>query len=117
MVLPLTVSTSPFSSPFSRRCCKTTGTPPIRSRSLMWYLPCGLVSAMCGTRLAIRLKSSSSSRHARLVGDGEQVQDGVGRAAERHDDGDGVLERGLGHDLSRAVISLSSRFSTARPES
>ena len=39
----------------------TTGTPPISSTSAMWYLPCGLVSAMCGTRAATRLKSSSSS--------------------------------------------------------
>ncbi len=38
----------------------TTGTPPIRSMSTMWNLPCGLVSARCGTRAAIRLKSSSS---------------------------------------------------------
>ena len=34
-----------------------------------------------------------------LAGDREQVQHGVGRAAERHHDGDGVLERRLGHDL------------------
>ncbi len=26
----------------------------------MWYLPAGLVSAMCGTRAATRLKSSSA---------------------------------------------------------
>ena len=34
-----------------------------------------------------------------LVRHGQQVQHRVGRAAERHDDGDGVLERLLGHDL------------------
>ena len=27
----------------------------------MWYLPCGFMSAMCGTRAPMRLKSSSSS--------------------------------------------------------
>ena len=27
----------------------------------MWYLPCGLVSAMCGTRAATLLKSSRAS--------------------------------------------------------
>ncbi len=37
----------------------------------------------------------------RLVRDRQQVQDGVGGAAERHDDGDRVLERLLGHDLPR----------------
>ena len=40
-------------------------------------------------------------RPAASCGDRQQVQDGVGRAAERHDDGDGVLERLLGHDLPR----------------
>ena len=35
-----------------------------------------------------------------LAGDGEQVEDGVGRSAQRHDDGDGVLEGRLGHDLA-----------------
>ena len=28
--------------------------------STMWYLPCGLVSAMCGTRAATLLKSSNA---------------------------------------------------------
>ena len=36
----------------------------------------------------------------RLVGDGEQVQHRVRRAAERHRDGDGVLERLLREDLA-----------------
>jgi hypothetical protein len=34
-----------------------------------------------------------------LAGDGQQVEDGVGRASEGHDDRDGVLERLLRHDL------------------
>src|SRR5207249_255414 len=38
--------------------------------------------------------------HPGLVGDGEQVEDGVGRAAHGHRHGDGVLERLLGHDLA-----------------
>ena len=66
----------------------------------MWYLPCGLVSAMCGTLRRHAVEVVESELHARLVGDGEQVQHGVGRAAERHDDGDGVLERLLGHDVA-----------------
>ena len=36
-----------------------------------------------------------------LAGHRQQVQHGVGRAAERHHDGDRVLERLLGHDLAR----------------
>ena len=35
-----------------------------------------------------------------LVGDGEQVQDDVGRSAERHRHGDRVLERLLGQDVA-----------------
>jgi hypothetical protein len=51
----------------------------------------------------------------RLVRDGEQVQDGVGGAAERHDDGDGVLER-LRVMIWRAVMPWRSRLTTASPE-
>ncbi len=39
----------------------TMGTPPTLSTSTMWYLPWGLVSAMCGTRAATSLKSSRES--------------------------------------------------------
>jgi hypothetical protein len=41
-----------------------------------------------------------------LVGDGQEVEHGVGRAAEGHDDGDGVLERLLGHDLAGPDVAL-----------
>ena len=61
MVLPVTVRQSPWSRPASSRWRMTTGMPPIRSTSIMWYWPWGLVSAMCGTRAATLLKSSSSS--------------------------------------------------------
>ena len=39
-------------------------------------------------------------RHVGLEGDRQQVQHGVGGAPQRHDDGDGVLECGHGHDLA-----------------
>ena len=61
IVLPVTVTQSPCSRPASRSWRRTTGTPPIRSRSVMWNRPCGFMSATCATRSAIRLKSSSSS--------------------------------------------------------
>ena len=60
MVLPVTVRTSPWSRPASSKCRNTTGTPPTRSRSVMWNLPPGFISAMWGTLAAIRLKSSRS---------------------------------------------------------
>ena len=49
----------------------------------------------------MRLKSSSSSGDVGLVGDGEQVEHGVGRAAECRGQGDRVLERLLRHDPTR----------------
>jgi hypothetical protein len=59
----------------------------------MPYLPLGLRSASTGTRLPMRVKSSMVSFTFGGVRDGEQVQHGVGRAAEGDDDGDGVLKR------------------------
>ena len=72
----------------------------------MWYLPCGFMSAMCGTRAPMRLKSSSSSSTRASLRDREQVQHRVRRAAERHRDRDRVLERLLGHDLARPEVEL-----------
>ena len=66
----------------------------------MWYWPCGFVSARCGTRAADPVEVVELELDPGLVGDGQQVEHGVGRAAERHDDGDGVLEGLLGHDLA-----------------
>ncbi len=40
--------------------------------------------------------------HPRLVGDGQQMEHGVGGPPERHGDGDGVLERLLGHHVPGA---------------
>ena len=113
---PVTVRQSPCSSPASSSSAITTGTPPIRSRSAMWYLPWGLMSARWGTRAADPVEVVERQLHPGLVGDGQQVQDGVGRAAEGHDHGDGVLERLLGHDLSRGGCRRRSRSTTARPE-
>jgi len=38
------------------------------------------------------------------VGDGEEVKHGVGRAADGHRNGDGVLERLARQDLTRAKV-------------
>ncbi len=45
-------------------------------------------------------------RHARPAGDGEQVQDGVGRAADRAVHPDGVLERGARQELRDPDVLL-----------
>ena len=61
MVLPVTVITSPCNKPASNNIFNTTGTPPMRSRSVMWNFPPGFMSAICGTFAAMRLKSSRFS--------------------------------------------------------
>ena len=58
IVLPVTVSASPCSRPASSSARSTTGTPPMRSMSVMTNRPNGLTSARCGVRSPIRLKSS-----------------------------------------------------------
>ena len=57
---------------------------------------------MCGTLSPMRLKSCEGQLDLGLAGDREQVQHDVGRAAERHRDGDRVLERLLGEDVARS---------------
>ena len=74
----------------------------MRSRSVMWYRPCGFMSARWGTRRPIREKSSRCSSTRASFADREQMEHGVGRAAKRHHDGDRVLERLFGHDLARS---------------
>ena len=43
---------------------------------------------------------------ARFVRDREQMQDRVGRSAQRHRDRDRVLEGLLGHDLARPQVEF-----------
>ena len=65
----------PSSRPARRRCGRGRSCGTGRGASCR---RCGAPGA------ATRLKSSSSRSTLRLVGDGEQVQHGVGRAAQRH---------------------------------
>ncbi len=53
----------------------------------------------------------------RLVGDGQKVQHGVGRPAERHDDGDGVLEGRLGHDVAGSDVAGEQLDARRAPDS
>ena len=48
---------------------------------------------MYGVRREIVSKVVELQIDAQPAGDGDQVHDGVGRAADRHVDGDGVFER------------------------
>ena len=44
--------------------------------------------------------------HLRLVGDGEEMKDGIGRATEGHDRGDGVVEGRSRHDVPGTHVIL-----------
>ena len=63
----------------------------------------------------MRVKSSMRQLHAGGVRHREQVQHGVGRAAERDDHGDGVLERLARHDVARPDARARSASRTAAP--
>ena len=101
IVRPEIVIASACRCPPSSSRFATSGMPPARWRSVATNRPPGLRSASSGTRALTRLKSSMSSGTPRFVGDREQVQHGVGRAAGGRDGGDGVLERVARDDLTR----------------
>ena len=87
----------------------------MRSRSTMWYLPCGFMSAMCGTRAPIAVEVVELELDPGLVRDREQVQHRVRGAAERHPDRDRVLERLLRHDLAGPDVRARAGCMTASP--
>ena len=102
IVLPVTVRQSPWRRALvEQHLAARPARRRSRSRSIMWNLPVRLhvrevrhPPRRCG-----RSRRCCSSTRASLR-DREQVKHGVGRAAERHRDGDGVLESLLGHDLA-----------------
>ena len=57
-------------------------------------------------RRADAIEVLEAQRHAGLLGDRHQVQDGVGRTAGRGDRGDRVLERGRRQNLPRPEAAL-----------
>ena len=105
-VRPVTVCASAWSRPASFRRFITSGTPPAAYRSGATYWPPGLRSHSSGVCSLIRSKSSIDSSTPDLVGDREQVQHAVGRAAAAGDRGDRVLEALAGDDVARALAAL-----------
>ena len=67
IVWPVTVRQSPCSSPASSSIFITTGTPPTASRSTMWNLPCGFMSAMCANARADAVEVVELELDPRLV--------------------------------------------------
>ena len=59
-----------------------------------------------GTLEAMRSKSSKLQVHAGLVGNGHEVQDGVGGAASGSDGGNGVFNGLAGDDVARAHVAI-----------
>ena len=114
-VRPVTVRQSPCSSPASSSSRMTTGTPPMRSRSTMWYFPWGLVSARWGTRAATLLKSSSARSTRASLAMASRWSTALVDPPEGHHHGDGVLEGLPGHDLA-GPDPRGSSSTTARPD-
>ena len=80
--------------------------PPISTSSLMRKLAARLEVGEHRDAFADAREVVDGQLHAGGVRHGEQVQHGVGRAAERDDDGDGVLEGLARHDVARADAAL-----------
>ena len=90
--VPDTVSASP-SSRSTRAPAMTAGRPPASKKSSIRRDPAGMMSTSSGKREPMRSKSSSVERDADPAGEREEVDHRVGRAADRRQDADGVLER------------------------
>ena len=115
-VLPVTVRQSPWSRPSSSRCCHDDrhATDAVDVDHVVLAVRLGVGDVGDPGRDLVEVVEVELDLG--LVGDGEQVQHGVGRAAEGHDDGDGVLERLLGHDLAGPDVLLAAGRITASPD-
>ncbi len=105
-VLPVTVRQSPSSKPSSSRYFITAGVPPTSCRSSMHVLAAGLEVGEVRHAVADLLEVVDRQRHVDRAGHRDQVQHGIGRAAERHHDDHRVLERSPGHDVARLEVAL-----------
>ena len=70
--------------------------------------------AQDGDSLPDGLEIVERERNFGGMGDGQQVQYGVGRAAGGHDHADGVFERLAGHDLAWQKLLLDGACYRAR---
>ncbi len=98
----------------SSRYFITAGVPPTRCRSAITYLPLGLRSARYGTRSLTLLEVVDRQLDADRAGHGDQMQHGVGRAAERHHQHHRVLERLAGHDVARLEVEFQQMCGSRR---
>ena len=75
--------------------------PPALWTSSTWYLLLGATLQMLGVRRLSWLMRCDVVLHARLAGDGQDVQHGVGAAAHRHVEDHRIVDRLLGDDFPR----------------
>ncbi len=81
----------------------------LRNASRLMQIGCnipagGLQIASTGTLPRMRSKSSIVELHLRRMGDGKEMQYGIGRTADRHDYGDRILDRFAGDDVTRTDL-------------
>ena len=92
MVLPVTVRQSPWSRPASSSIFMSGTDAADGDEFGHEVFAAGLEVGEHGHAFADAREVVDGELHLGGVGDGEQVQHGIGRTAERDDDGDGVLE-------------------------
>ena len=93
----------------------TASSPPARWRSSIRNRPAGCRSTSSGTPAPMRSKSSRVSVDAEPAGDGQQVHDGVGRAADRGQRDDRVEERAAGQDRRSGGGPAATSSTASRP--
>jgi hypothetical protein len=85
------------------------GVPPMPCMSSMTNCAAGLQVGQEGHAVADSLEVVDGQRHVHRSRHGNEVQHGVGAAAQGHDDDHRVLERGPGHDVARLDVALQQQ--------
>ena len=73
--------------------------PPAASTSSMCTLLDGETLQILGHLAEMALMLFEIVFYARFIGDGQRMQDGIGRAAHRHIEDEGVMQRFFGDDI------------------
>ena len=113
IVSPVTVSASPCNNFLSSSIFMSGRMPPMATSSDMQMFAARLQIGEHGNAFADAREIVNGQLHLRGVRDGEQMQHGIRRTAERDDDGDGVLKRLLREDVER-LDALAQHFHDGR---
>ena len=112
-VLPVTVIASPCSRPRSSRYFISPG-PADAVQIFLDVLAARLQVGKQRNPVAHPLEVRELERHARRARDRQQVQHGVGRAADRHHHHHRVLERLRRQDVERLDVALEQQANGSR---